>query len=75
MFSVHVTQASSPTATTSTLESVKLISAVLPKIVSHDARTADQPTSSGQPGWMHLTCSPCDQTRSISWMSSVSNAR
>ena len=62
-------------ATTSTFERVKLISTVLAKMVSHDARTADQPMSSVQPGWMHFTCSPCDHTRSISWMSSVSNAR
>jgi len=75
MFSVQVTQASPAPATTSTFDSVKLISAVFAKIVSHDARTAVQPTRSGQPGWTHFSCSPCAHTRSIAWMSSVSNAR
>jgi hypothetical protein len=75
MFSVQVTQPASPTRIARTEERVKLISAVLLKIVSHDARTACQPTSNGHPGCTHVTCSACDHTASISPMSRASNTR
>ena len=75
MFSVQVTQATSSPTTAWTSDTVNRISAVLVKIVSHDVRTASHPLSSGQPGWTHCTCSPWAHTRSISAMSSVSNAR
>ena len=74
MFSVHVTQARLPLALARTSDSVNRISAVFSKIVSHDERTASQPTRIGQPGWTHFTCSPWAHTRSICARSSVSNA-